>query len=107
MQPRRSWSDGNEKDDDVGSSDTATTTTTSTSETEGAAAPAEPTMDDYFFQDFVRACRNVVEPTSYLEIFNYSVSQESCREKDGRRWGGGPMLAVPSADRVSTIGSPI
>ncbi|CAN8097043.1 unnamed protein product [Discula destructiva] len=29
-------------------------------------------MDDYFFKDYVRACRNVVESTSYLEIFNYS-----------------------------------
>lgn len=31
------------------------------------------TMDDYFFQHFVRSCRNVTEATSYLEIFNYSV----------------------------------
>ncbi|KAF3769867.1 hypothetical protein M406DRAFT_248876 [Cryphonectria parasitica EP155] len=29
-------------------------------------------MDDYFFQDHVRSCRNVIEATSYLEIFNYS-----------------------------------
>lgn len=32
------------------------------------------TMDDYFFQHYVRACRNVSEATSYLEIFNYSDS---------------------------------
>lgn len=30
-------------------------------------------MDDYFFKNHVKACRNVVEDTSYLEIFNYSV----------------------------------
>lgn len=41
-------------------------------------APATPTttsltMDDCFFQHFVRSCRNVSEATSYLEIFNYSV----------------------------------
>lgn len=30
-------------------------------------------MDDYFFKQHVKACRNVSEDTSYLEIFNYSV----------------------------------
>lgn len=30
-------------------------------------------MDDYFFRNHVKACRNVSEDTSYLEIFNYSV----------------------------------
>lgn len=30
-------------------------------------------MDDYFFKAHVRGCKNVVEDTSYLEIFNYSV----------------------------------
>lgn len=30
-------------------------------------------MDDYFFKNHVKACRNVSEDTSYLEIFNYSV----------------------------------
>lgn len=30
-------------------------------------------MDDYFFKNHVKACRNVIEDTSYLEIFNYSV----------------------------------
>lgn len=29
-------------------------------------------MDDYFFKNHVKACRNVSEDTSYLEIFNYS-----------------------------------
>ena len=54
-----------------------------------AAAPA--TMDDYFFQDYVRACRNVTEATSYLEIFNYSVSVAVAVEvagPAGRRCGG-------------------
>lgn len=35
-------------------------------------------MDDYFFQNFVRGCRNVSESTSYLEVFNYSVRGSSC-----------------------------
>lgn len=30
-------------------------------------------MDDYFFKGHVNNCRNVIEDTSYLEIFNYSV----------------------------------
>jgi hypothetical protein len=30
-------------------------------------------MDDYFFKNHVKACRNVSEDTSYLEIYNYSV----------------------------------
>ncbi len=30
-------------------------------------------MDDYMFGAHVQGCRNVVESTSYLEIFNYSV----------------------------------
>lgn len=89
MQPRRSWPDwidgkekeGNDHDHDhdhdvddkdlllTAASDTATT---ETGETE--ALPFEVTMDDYFFKEYVNACRNVVESTSYLEIFNYSVS---------------------------------
>lgn len=75
MRPRRSWpdwTDGKEKeDDDLGSLDTATT---DTGETE--TPPAEVTMDDYFFKEYVGACRNVVESTSYLEIFNYSVRDQ-------------------------------
>jgi hypothetical protein len=31
------------------------------------------TMDDYMFKNHVRSCKNVEEPTSYLEILNYSV----------------------------------
>ncbi len=31
-------------------------------------------MDDYMFRSHVKHCSNVVEKTSYLEIFNYSVS---------------------------------
>lgn len=43
-------------------------------QTTAATTPATSlTMDDYFFQHFVRSCRNVTETTSYLEIFNYSV----------------------------------
>lgn len=45
------------------------TSTTESGETEGTTGG----MDDYFFQNHVRACRNVPEATSYLEIFNYSV----------------------------------
>ncbi|KAL1835536.1 hypothetical protein VTK73DRAFT_5547 [Phialemonium thermophilum] len=29
-------------------------------------------MDDYMFRKHVQNCKNVVEATSYLEIFNYS-----------------------------------
>lgn len=47
-----------EDSDDTATSDTARTTVG---------------MDDYFFQNYVRACKNVSESTSYLEIFNYSV----------------------------------
>jgi hypothetical protein len=32
------------------------------------------TMDDYLFRHHVNECRPVSEATSYLEIFNYSVS---------------------------------
>lgn len=78
MQPRRSWPDliddkEKENDDDLAASDTATT---DTGETEALLLPppVEVTMDDYFFKEYVNACRNVVESTSYLEIFNYSVS---------------------------------
>lgn len=78
MQPRRSWPDlidDKEKEDDdkdLAASDTATT---DTGETEALLLPpVEVTMDDYFFKEYVSACRNVVESTSYLEIFNYSVS---------------------------------
>jgi len=31
-------------------------------------------MDDYMFQAYVADCKCVTEQTSYLEIFNYSVS---------------------------------
>lgn len=31
-------------------------------------------MDDYMFKFFVDECRVVEEKTSYVEIFNYSVS---------------------------------
>jgi hypothetical protein len=31
-------------------------------------------MDDYMFQTYVAECKCVREETSYLEIFNYSVS---------------------------------
>lgn len=57
--------DGSSEKEDVpgDSDDTATTDTART--TVG--------MDDYFFQNYVRACKNVSENTSYLEIFNYSV----------------------------------
>ncbi len=30
-------------------------------------------MDDYMFRAHVAGCRKVVEETSYLDIFNYSV----------------------------------
>lgn len=81
MRPYPSLSDlvaGKDRDDrSIGNSDTATSGTGET-EADAAAAAAAPapeaTMDDYFFKDFVRGCRNVVESTSYLEIFNYSVS---------------------------------
>ena len=33
-----------------------------------------PKMDDYMFKFFVDECRVVEEKTSYIEIFNYSVS---------------------------------
>lgn len=45
-------------------------------------------MEEYMFREFLDECREVTEKTSYLEIFNYSVSG---REKG--RWrerGGGP-----------------
>jgi hypothetical protein len=31
-------------------------------------------MDDYLFRSYVKDCICVTEATSYLEIFNYSVS---------------------------------
>lgn len=31
-------------------------------------------MDDYMFRDYVTECKCVEEATSYLEIFNYTVS---------------------------------
>lgn len=43
-------------------------------------------MDDYFFRNHVKACRNVSEDTSYLEIFNYSVCDLSHKPPG---WGGG------------------
>lgn len=46
-------------------------------------------MDDYFFKNHVKACRNVSEDTSYLEIFNYSVCdclRKSPHAHEGRRW---------------------
>lgn len=40
----------------------------------GLEACLKPTtMDDYMFKAHVQSCKNVVENTSYLEIFNYSV----------------------------------
>lgn len=72
MQPRRSWPDLIDEKDKENDDDTATT---GTGETEALLPPPfEVTMDDYFFKEYVNACRNVVESTSYLEIFNYSVS---------------------------------
>lgn len=73
-----------EDSDDTATSDTARTTVG---------------MDDYFFQNYVRACKNVSESTSYLEIFNYSVrlppglpgsAQGGCsrRRKEGREERG-------------------
>lgn len=66
MHDRRDWSDWLDGKE-LGCSDTATT---DTGQTDSAAIVD---MDDYFFQNYVRACRNVSENTSYLEIFNYSV----------------------------------
>ncbi|KAL1880606.1 hypothetical protein Daus18300_001217 [Diaporthe australafricana] len=40
-------------------------------------------MDDYFFKNHVKACRNVSEDTSYLEIFNYSGAFAPPKVKDG------------------------
>jgi hypothetical protein len=34
-------------------------------------------MDDYMFNDYVRKSKTVVETTSYLEIFSYSVGCRS------------------------------
>lgn len=45
-------------------------------------------MDEYMFRFFVDECRVVDERTSYVEIFNYSVSR---RMKDGD--GGGKKLS--------------
>lgn len=64
------WKDWADRKEELARySDAATTDTAGTEE----ATPVPVGMDDYFFQDFVRGCRNVVEATSYLEIFNYSV----------------------------------
>lgn len=52
---------------------TATATAPATRTRTRTATRTSFTMDDYFFQHFVRSCRNVSEATSYLEIFNYSV----------------------------------
>lgn len=35
---------------------------------------SDPKMDDYMFKSYVTECKCVQEATSYLEIFNYSVS---------------------------------
>ncbi len=37
-------------------------------------------MDDYIFRAYVAECRHVLEPTSCLEILNYSVHVASKRE---------------------------
>lgn len=68
MHDRRDWSDWLGGKEEIGGSDTATTDTDRT----GRAATTV-SMDDYFFQNYVRACKNVTENTSYLEVFNYSV----------------------------------
>ncbi|PSR94268.1 hypothetical protein BD289DRAFT_385478 [Coniella lustricola] len=59
---RPSWTD--RVDGENVNTDTATTKT--------EAHRGSGNIDDYFFCDFVRACRNITEATSYLEIFNYS-----------------------------------
>jgi hypothetical protein len=51
-------------------------------------------MDDYFFKNHVKACRNVSEDTSYLEIFNYSVCACSCLTTSAAR----------HPDRLTTLG---
>lgn len=52
-------------------------------------------MDDYFFKNHVKACRNVSEDTSYLEIFNYSVWNclTNSPRTHGEGEGGGGVFA--------------
>ena len=40
-------------------------------------------MDDYMFRQHVHSCKNVVEDTSYVEIFNYEVSLSSSYQSRG------------------------
>lgn len=42
-------------------------------------------MDDYMFRSYVTQCTCVQEATSYLEIFNYSVSCPVFLTSDGLR----------------------
>ena len=44
-----------------------------------------PKMDDYMFRSYVTQCTCVQEATSYLEIFNYSVSCPVFLTSDGLR----------------------
>lgn len=41
-------------------------------------------MDDYMFRSYVADCKIVQEATSYLEIFNYSVSYPVILSQIGR-----------------------
>jgi hypothetical protein len=52
-------------------------------------------MDDYMFKNHVQGCKNVVENTSYLEIFNYSVGNFLYL------YGGGEALAMPAPHQTS------
>jgi hypothetical protein len=45
-------------------------------------AVAEAKMDDYMFKLHVNECRTVEESTTYVEMFNYTVSV--IRSRDGR-----------------------
>lgn len=69
MEVELDWPDDKEKE----FGDSVTENTTDTGEVEANSGSTIIDMDDYFFQNYVQACKNVVEATSYLEIFNYSV----------------------------------
>lgn len=59
-------------------------------------------MDDYFFRNHVKACRNVAEDTSYLEIFNYSV--RNCLTISPRiRWLPGSVCSGLTSIRIHLI----
>lgn len=93
MHDRHSWSDWLDAHGNKGVLGYSETSTTESGETEGTTGG----MDDYFFQNHVRACKNVAEATSYLEIFNYSVR---CRPLLGGhplaqlRLGGGGVFGL-------------